>query len=161
MTNFYSLEKDGKTKISPHFQAYEFASTNNTYHPTITYSDDIWINEELVDKLEELFNMLHASYCLISSGFRTSKHDKLVGGNGSGEHTKGNAADVAFVVNGCYVDTRIVSIFAQSIGFRGIARINERYIHLDVRENGNYYGDETKGTQSVTKDFLAYYGFLH
>ena len=49
----------------------------------------IYIDEELVKNLEALFKKLNASKCIISSGYRCSKHDVTVGGNGYGQHTKG------------------------------------------------------------------------
>lgn len=158
----YSLSRDGKTKLSPHFQVYEFASTSpSPYNYNTIYTDTVLIDEELLEKLETLFSLLCATKCKISSGYRTVDHDKAVGGNGQGQHTKGNAVDCCFYKNNKVIDSRIVSIFAQTVGFNGIARISNNYTHLDTRKNSRYMGDETKSNNSVCSDFLEYYNFLN
>ena len=98
MVKTYSLRKDGNTRISPHFQVYEFASTYPSPYgnPWKLYSDNVLIDSDLIQILEELFNKLHASKCIISSGYRTPEHDKRVGGNGHGQHTLGLACDCTF-----------------------------------------------------------------
>lgn len=161
MIKKYSMDFSKSVQISKHFSVFEFSSTDNPYAPSKIYSDDIYISEELVDKLETLMTLLGSTACRITSGYRTPEHDLAVGGNGYGQHTKGLAVDCIFKKNGKIIDTSIVSIFAQSVGFRGIARISSSSIHLDMRESGRYYGDETKGTNNVTTDFLSYYGYLH
>lgn len=54
-----------------------------------------------------------------------------------------------------------VACKAQDLGFTGIANIDKTYtaIHLDVRENSRWYGDEVvTSARSVCTDFYSYYG---
>ena len=142
-------------KLSPNFCVSEFRCKCGGAH-------NILVDTVLVDRLQKLVNVLGASKAVITSGYRCSAHDRAVGGNGAGQHTKGTAADVVFYdKSGKPINTKIVACKAQDIGFNGIANIDStyQYIHLDVRTAGKWYGDEVKGTgSSVTNDFYNYYG---
>ena len=139
-------------KISSHFHSNEFKCKCGCGR--------IYIDEGLVNKLEQLFAKLNASKCIISSGYRCSKHDKNVGGNGYGQHTKGYAADcVYYDKNGKIIPSKIVVCVAYDIGlFKGMANINNNYQHLDVRTTGTYRGDETRGNSSYWTNPYSYYG---
>lgn len=153
----YSYKKDKNKYISPHTQVKEMASKKGTK----LYSDVVLADEKLMEMLEKLFSYLGCKKYIISSGYRTSAHDKAVGGNGIGQHTKGRAVDACFYdKNGKIIPAQIVCCAAQDLGFSGIANISKayKYVHLDVRGGAGYKGDETKGTNSVTKDFYAYFG---
>ena len=140
--------------LSPHFNASEFKCKCGGNH-------DIVINGELVYKLERLHEIFGAKSIIITSGYRCSKHDISVGGSGSGEHTKGNAADI--IINGKDgkpINTKYIACIAQKLGFRGIGRISDTAIHVDVRPGNPWYGDETVkgGTNSnVTTNYHEYY----
>lgn len=122
---------------------------------------DFQVSEELVSKLETLYSKLNCSKIIVTSGFRCAAHDKTVGGSGTGQHTKGTAADIC-----CYgqdeqpISSKTVCCTAQDIGFTGIANITTayQYTHVDVRSASKWYGDETKGNNSVTSDFFSYFG---
>lgn len=148
----YSYKKDKNVYCSKHTQVKEMASS---------YTDTVLVDEELMVMIEKLFSKLQCSKYIISSGYRNAAHDKAVGGNGKGQHTKGKAVDACFYwKDGSIIPSSIVCCVAQDIGFKGIANISKNYkfVHLDVRSWGTYYGDETKGTNTVTKDFYAYFG---
>lgn len=154
MVKKYSYEKDRNLSLSKHFSVGEFRSHANS----VLTTDDILIDDDLIYKLEELMAMLNTNKAIITSGYRDSKCDKLVGGTGKGKHVDGMACDVIFYKkDGNAFDTKLVSCYAQDIGFGGIARINDRAIHLDTRTGKRYLGDETKGTNTVTDDFYKYY----
>lgn len=139
-------------KITTHFHSSEFRCKCGC--------GKIYIDEGLVDKLEQLFTKLNASKCIISSGYRCSKHDKNVGGNGYGQHTKGLAADcVYYDKNNKIIPSKIVICVAYDLGlFKGMANINNNYQHLDVRQTGTYRGDETRGTSTYWGNPYSYYG---
>ena len=120
----------------------------------------IYIDGELVKNLEALFKKLNASKCIISSGYRCSRHDVAVGGNGYGQHTKGYAADcVYYDKNNNIIPAKIVVCAAFDTGlFAGLANINANYLHLDVRKTGSYHGDETRGVSSYWTNPYQYYG---
>ncbi|MCI5794765.1 MAG: D-Ala-D-Ala carboxypeptidase family metallohydrolase [Ruminococcus sp.] len=124
---------------------------------------DTELNPKLVDNLEKLYRVLDCSKIVVTSGYRCPDHDKAVGGNGTGQHTKGNAADIiCYGKDGSIISTKKVACKAQDIGFRGIGNIDSTYtaIHVDVRTGAKWYGDEAVrgGTSgSVTDDFYRYY----
>ena len=147
------------TQITPHFKASEFQCKCGKGHV-------FQLDDELVENLEQFFTVVPKLFgvkvkCInVSSGFRCVAHDKSVGGGGTGQHTLGRAADYTIILeDSSTLVSWKVCIAAQEIGFRGIARINDRYTHSDTR-NGKWYGDETKGNNYCipTKDFYSYYG---
>lgn len=143
-----------KTQLSPHFNAREFRCKCGKEH-------DFQIADELIDKLEKLYEALDCSKIIVTSGYRCTAHDKKVGGSGTGQHTKGNAADICcYGQDGQPISSKTVCCKAQDIGFRGIANITAAYIytHVDVRSGSKWYGDEVKGNSSVTNDFYKYFG---
>lgn len=155
-----SLKNNGQEQISKHFKVYEFGDTSpSPYNAKKVYSDNVKYSEELIVKLEELIEITGAKSVTVSSGYRSRQHDKDVGGSGYGQHPNGCAADVCFIgQNGKPIDNRVISVIAQDIGIKGIARINKNgYIHLDMRAKGTYLGDETIHNYTVTWNFREYY----
>lgn len=143
-------------QLSKHFNVREFRCKCGRNHNTE-------INPELISKLEVLYKQLNCKKIIVNSGYRCSAHDKAVGGNGCGQHTKGNAADiVCYGADGKIISTKKVACEAQEVGFGGIGNIDSTYtaIHVDVRTGLKWYGDEAVagGTSgSVTDDFNRYY----
>lgn len=140
-------------QISPHFRALEFQCKCAARH-------EFQLDEKLVELLEKLYTELDCSAINVSSGFRCLQHDKAVGGSGTGQHIHGKAADICCIgQDGQPIDSRIVCIAAQDVGFSGIARINATYTHVDARA-GKWYGDETKGNSYCIpcSGFREYYG---
>ena len=145
---------DDQTQLSPHFNVREFRCQCGGSHETL-------IASELVDKLEALYTTLNCSKIIVTSGYRCPEHDKAVGGTSSGQHIKGTAADVCcYGQDGHPISSKTVCCKAQDLGFTGIANITSsyQYTHLDVRTSAKWYGDETKGTNTVTSDFYRYFG---
>lgn len=121
----------------------------------------IYIEKKLVDRLEKLFDKLNASKCIISSGYRCPSYDKSkkIGGSGKGQHTKGLACDcVYYDKNNKIIPSKIVICVAYDLDiFRGIAKIDKNYTHLDIRTSGYYKGDETVSNNSVWTDPYDYF----
>lgn len=143
-----------KTQLTEHFNVSEFRCKCGGTHDTI-------IDPALPQKLEKLRTALNCTKIVINSGYRCAKHDKAVGGNGTGPHTKGIAADiVCYGADGKAISSKIVSCAAQDIGFGGIANIDKTYTaeHVDVRTSNFWKGDEVITTAySVTSDFYSYW----
>lgn len=143
------------TQLSPHFNVQEFRCKCGEAH-------DILINPALIDKLEQIYKALNCSKIIITSGYRCTNHDKAVGGSGSGQHTKGTAADiVCYGQDGQPISSKRVCCAAQDAGCGGIANIDSTYTatHVDTRTSDIWYGDEVVTTAySVTNDFYSYYG---
>lgn len=154
MINKYSYFYNADLKVSEHFQVKEFASKKNG----ILYSDTILIDSLLVDMLEQLFKALECSKIIITSGYRTSNHDKSVGGTGTGKHVEGMAADIiCYDKAGKIINSKYVCCAAQDLGIKGIAKISANATHIDTRTI-RYYGDETVSLNTVTNDFYEYFG---
>lgn len=149
-----SYKSTDKTQLTTHFNVSEFRCKCGGNH-------EILIDNNLFQKLEQLFKALNCSKIIVNSGHRCTMHDKNVGGNGSGQHTKGTAADiVCYDEAGKKISSKIVCCAAQDIGFGGIANIDSTYTatHVDTRSGIKWYGDETVTTAySVTDDFYKHY----
>lgn len=143
-----------RTQLSPHFNVSEFKCKCGNNHNTV-------LDDTLVQKLEQLYAKLNCSKIIVTSGYRCETHDRSVGGNGSGQHTKGTAADICcYGQDGNPICSKQVCIAAQDLGFGGIANITSEYIytHVDVRNTNIWYGDETVSNNTVTNDFRTYFG---
>lgn len=148
----YSKKTQGNVFCSAHTQVKEMACKDGT--------DKVLVDEKLMEMIEKLFTKLNCSKYIIESGYRTPSHDKKVGGNGRGQHTLGKAVDACFYdKQGKLIPAQIVCCVAQDVGFKGIANIsaNYKYVHLDMRASGRYYGDEIKSLNTVTDNFYKYF----
>ena len=102
-------------QLSPHFSAREFRCKCSSPH---TFQ----VSEQLISMLEQLYAALDCGKIIVSSGYRCAAHDKAVGGNGAGQHTKGTAADVVcYDKSGSVISAKTVCCKAQDLGFGGIA----------------------------------------
>lgn len=150
----YNLLSQGNLFLSPHFQIKEFKSPD---------SSTVKIDNRLIWVLERLFKDLNCSKMIINSGYRTTLHDKKVGGDGKGFHTKGQAADIkAYGKDGKVISAKIVCQKLCDYGdVFGIGYINAESAHVDTRSKVNiWYGDETKGVSLIKqgyKDFDSYF----
>ena len=149
----YSTTKN--VKLSKHFMSNEFMSHVSGMITTRT----IKIDTNLIKKLEKFFNYGIDSVAILS-GYRDSTADKKVGGNGSGAHTKGIAADIVCYRKGKAIPGKYIACLAQLIGFCGIGITGPTGCHVDIRTtknytNGHWWGDETNGNNYI-KDFFKY-----
>ena len=153
----FSYKLDKSMAISAHFSVGEFASKSGSK----LYSDSVLIDDALIAVLEKLFTRLNCSKIVITSGYRTAAHDKAVGGDGKGYHTKGMAADINCwrVVNG--KESRFhgseICCALQDIGWaHGIGWIAGAAVHIDSRTT-QYWFDEQNCCRSIGKDWYAYF----
>ncbi len=136
------------TQITAHFNSNEFRCP----HCLVTR-----ISKELVDKLEVLFSKVHASKCIISSGYRCPYYDKEQNGF-AGRHSEGLAVDCCYYdKNNKIIPSKIICCVAYELGFTGVAYIDKNYTHLDIRKNGTYYGDESRGNGSYWTNPYEYF----
>ena len=150
----YSKSKDGKKSLSAHFKVSEFQCVDG---------DKILIDDALITLLEKIREKLKCTSIRINSGYRTPKHDKAVGGSGSGQHTKGKAADIVCYNEKGIINAKLVCCAAEDCGATGIGYISSNSTHIDVRTGSKWWGDETKGNKSITqingsKSFYDYFG---
>ena len=149
MVKVYSLKKDGTTKLSAHFRVREFAEDG---------TDEVKVDEELVEQLEALHSRLQCSKIIITSGYRTDST--------TSQHAKGKAADVNcwHMANGKEVryQGKEILLAAEDVGFRGIGWIpgsakSRAAVHLDTRANA-YRFDEADGNRSIGDSWYTYFG---
>lgn len=139
-----------RKQISEHFNSIEFACD---------CCNNIKIDENLVYKMENIFKKLNASMCIISSGYRCPDYDIEIGGF-VGRHAEGLASDCCFYdKEGNRIPSKIVCCVAYDLGeLKGIAKIDEYYVHLDNRQNAYYHGDEERGNENYWENPYLYFG---
>lgn len=155
MIEKYHLLLDGEKSLSEHFKVKEFASTRAGQ----IFSDIVLIDTELIVILEKLFEILSCGMIIITSGYRTKEHDKIVGGNGVGYHTKGCAVDFKCKdKTGSFIDAKKICCALEDMGtVYGIGYINGYTVHLDTRSaNQKWWGDETQNNRQVGS-FYSYF----
>ena len=151
----YNYATQGNSFLSPHFQVKEFKSPD---------SNTVKIDNRLIWILERLFEDLNCSKMIVNSGYRTINHDKKVGGDGKGYHTKGMAADIkAYDKNGKVISAKIVCQKLCDYGdVFGIGYINAESVHVDTRSKVNiWYGDETNGTSLIKSGYTDFDGYFN
>lgn len=131
---------------------------------------NITVNTDLLDKEEKLMELMGAEHIYISSANRCKIHDKNVGGSGYGMHTLGKAIDAMYTdANGKTIDPRVVAACMQEVGFTGIGRITNQFIHGDVGTLAEHGGSKWLGDEMVVggtsgsvikepKTYWEYYG---
>jgi N-acetylmuramoyl-L-alanine amidase len=81
----YSASKDGNKKLSQNFTVREFACKDG--------SDKVLIDDNLVNLLQRIRNH-YGKPVNINSAYRTTSHNKRVGGASNSQHLYGTAADI-------------------------------------------------------------------
>ena len=152
----YSLKKDGNEKLSAHFKVKEFRCKDG--------SDKILIESGLVKYLEKIYDHFNCSSITISSAYRTPKHDKAVGGKGSGNHVQGKAVDFkAYNKKGELISSKEIALYLEDLGVKGIGyRCGgiSTSTHMDINYRlKKWYGDERKSmSASIGSSFYTYLG---
>lgn len=145
------LSKAGRFfRISPHFILQEMASKDG--------SDKVLYSTELMSMLEKL--RAYGGFTIhINSGYRSPSYNKKIGGASKSQHIKGTAADIVVYKDGKVVNAKLICCLCQTLGFKGVAYISARAVHVDMRKSGIYRGDERKGySGNVGGDFYRYFG---
>lgn len=117
----YSKGKDGTKYLSKNFRVKEFASKDG--------ADPLFVSPELVELLQKIRDHF-GKPIVISSGYRTAKHNKAVGGATYSQHLYGMAADIK--VTG--VKPSAVADYAETLlpNSGGIGTYST-FTHVDVR----------------------------
>lgn len=118
----YSKAKNGNQKLAENFKVKEFACKDG--------SDPIFISPDLVDVLQKIRTHFGKAVT-ITSAYRTTKHNKSVGGAAYSRHLYGMAADIK--VKG--IKPKDVAAYAEKLlpNTGGIG-IYSTFVHVDVRE---------------------------
>jgi len=121
--NAYSLKTDGNKNLSAHFKVKEFACQDG--------SDTIFIAREL-PMVCEYIRMRCNKGITINSGYRTTTHNKKVGGVTNSQHLYGTAADLKKPTG--FTPAKMASIAREIMPNWGGVGIYDWGIHVDVRE---------------------------
>ena len=117
----YSVAKNGKQKLAPHFTVKEFACSDGT--------DTVFISDKLVDVLEKI--RIHVGKAVyITSAYRTEAKNKAVGGATYSQHKYGTAADI-YVVG--MKQENLAKIAEKYLPNTGGIGIYGSFVHVDVR----------------------------
>lgn len=141
-------------QLSNHFKLSEFVCRCGKCNGTNP-------NTKLIRLLEILRANLNCKYITVTSGYRCPEYSVKVGGYSTDAHTKNLAADViCYDQNNRIIPVETVAAVAEKIGFTGIGLMNGGAIHLDVRDDSNYYnchwfGDERTGENIKTFQTMA------
>ena len=153
MIKKYSYEKDGQVYINKHFQIWEFRSFDDAQGVLTT--DDIIIDDNLVENLERLYETLNCSKIIITSGYRSEDFDIRLGGF-AGYHSKGQATDIiCYDIDGNVIDSKNVCVTAENLGILGIG-YGASYTHIDTRDWKSFF-DETNGAVNINS-WYDYFG---
>lgn len=165
-----SIPYESNEQLTKHINAREIRCKCGKMHATLYNTDTLNKIEQLISAVADYHNTTpENTHIIISSGYRCHDHDKAVGGSGNGVHTAGYALDFEMTAAGKGVDSRVIAALAKDIGFTGIGRINDYYIHVDnapLSSHGGrkWLGDETKpgGTSgSVITDNESYWAYYN
>lgn len=121
-------------QVTENFKAEEFRCKGETCK-----CGKIYISKQLVEKLQELRDII-GKPINVNSGYRCPIHNEFVGSDSKSPHLLGKAADIR--IEG--VSSKEIAIVAEQIGFDGIAYINDKSIHLDLKGR-KWYADERTG----------------
>ena len=116
------------TRLSPHFLLREFLHGHTAGETVTGVPAPIFENLKLLaQNLEQARARLGGAAITVTSGYRTPRHNKKVGGAKNSYHLRGMAADI--VVAG-FTPREVQVILKDWPGGMGLA---ETFTHLDIR----------------------------
>lgn len=130
----YSMKVDKNRKVAENFTVGEFASPD---------SDQVILDDRLPQLLQVVRNHF-GKPINITSGFRTTKHNREVGGASNSQHLYGKAAD--FWIQG--VTPMEIVQYLEKIGAHGVG-LYGNFVHVDVRDNKSYWDQRSGSYRSV------------
>lgn len=148
-----SYKYNANIQITKNFNTSEFKCTGKGHtHNTL-------IDVDLVKKIQDFMNIHGYNKAVLSSAYRCAARNKAIGGSSGSNHVKGKAVDIRFYKDNNVVDAKHICCYAQDYGFKGIAYIDSKHVHLDNRLLGKYRGDERKGYSNNVPngDFYKYF----
>ena len=146
MIKKYSYENDKDKFLSEHFQVWEFRSYDDDRD--VLTSDEVLIDDVLINYLENIFLHFDCSIIKITSGYRSDDFDLRIGGF-LGYHSKGQAADfICYDKNNSIIDSKKICLYCEDINILGIGYGNG-YNHIDTRDYKSYF-DEINGVNNIS-----------
>ena len=141
--------KVGDIKISEHFRLHEVRCKDKS--DIVKYCDDT------LAMAEKLRDLTECKSVIVTSGYRTPRYNKKIGGSRKSSHTEGYALDLSF--KSSKYSVKEICCMAQDLGIHGIGYISSTAIHIDMKPRKVLYrGDERKGySNNVGGDFYTYF----
>lgn len=133
----YSKKTQGHIKLATNFTVAEFACEDGT---------DKVLVDLIVPQILQLVRIEHGNRPLIiTSAFRTTKHNKAVGGVSNSQHLYGKAAD--FYISG--IAPLTIALYLEWLGAHGIG-LYSNFIHVDNRDGKSFWDQRSGVYKSVT-----------
>lgn len=141
--------KVGDIKISEHFRLHEVRCKDKS--DIVKYCDDT------LAMAEKLRDLTECKSVIVTSGYRTPRYNKKIGGSRKSSHMEGYALDLSF--KGSKYSVKQICCMAQDLEVHGIGYISKTAIHIDMKPRKFLYrGDERKGySNNVGGDFYTYF----
>lgn len=122
-------------QLSKNFRLSEFlvTSTGIANIPTKEVIDNI---QKLVDNVLQPLRELYGKPIIITSGYRSPKVNKAVGGSTTSGHMLGTAADIT--AGHRHLNEKLYNIIRDNFEFRQlIDEYNFQWVHIEYREGDN------------------------
>lgn len=135
----FSMKQDGANfKLSKHFSLHEMQSKDG--------ADRVLVHPDLIKVLQAVRDS-SGKPLVINSGYRTTSHNKRVGGVSNSTHTKGMAADTWF--SGDALHPSLLAKFYEVAGAKCIIYYPEKgMVHTDCRKS-KYYSVNDYGSKNT------------
>lgn len=142
--------KNENERLSQHFSVSDFACRDG--------SAEVPVDGTLVELLELLYSFLDLTEIKICAGYRSISYAKRIGREKDHLHCEGRAADIiCYDKNGGILPSKTVLCALQAMGHRGgAAYASPETVHVDVRNTGRCYFDETDN-YSFVNSFFEYF----
>ncbi len=131
-----TIKKGSLQKITPHFSRQEFDCQDGSSYP------DEWITSRLKPLCEalELIREQLGKPLIISSGYRTVKHNRRIGGVRNSQHVQGQAADIQCSnVTSSKICKIIRSLIAEGKIPKGGVGLYSSFVHYDIRGRNAFW----------------------
>lgn len=117
----YVVDQQGNEKITEHFKVREFACKDGT--------PIVFVDEYLATILEMARNKINKPI-VITSGYRTVRHNQVVAGAKYSYHTRGMAADIR--ANGM-TPKELANVLDKIVPNSGGIIVYNNWVHFDTR----------------------------
>lgn len=147
MVKEYSLKKDGKLHVSPHFKVEELACHDG--------EDKVLVSTETLSMVENIRHHFGDAEVECLSGYRSPSYNASKKGAPKSQHMLGKAMDIR--IKG--IKPRVIAIYAESLKPGGLGLYEYKgefdgFVHIDSRDNrSRWYQDNPDGPAQPSNGF--------
>ena len=140
-------------QLTPHFSLEEMTISQTASRlgiKNIPTADIIENLTKLAEKLELIRRFYDGKPIIISSGYRSPKLNKAVGGSPRSQHMRGQAVD--FTIPGISIDTIICDLRETDLEFDQLIHEFNSWVHLSISPTPRYQvlKIDRNGTREIT-----------